>query len=388
MPTGDLRSRRKVATLNPTSKVELPPTTAKLSQPIEPPPFGVKEIRAAIPAHCFERSMVQGFKHVFIDIAKACVLAYAATYIHHPALPSWAPYVLWPVYWALQGLVWTGIWVLAHEAGHQAFSESKTVNDAVGLVLHTFLLVPYHSWRITHSNHHKNTCSVENDEVFVPPKRSVVGDMLEESPVVNFLQIVAMLTLGWPMYLFRNAVGPEKYANQSKSHFNPYSALFQEKDRAGVLLSVVSLVAMLAALWKFYQIVGGAGFVCYYFVPYLIVNYHLVLITFLQHTDEYIPHYRSKEFTWLRGALATVDRSFGWFVDHHIHHIADTHVAHHLFSTMPFYHAQEATTHLREKLGKYYLRDDTPIWPALWKAWNSCRFIEDEGDIVFYKNKL
>ena len=61
---------------------------------------------------------------------------------------------------------------------------------------------------------------------------------------------------------------------------------------------------------------------------------------------------------------------------------------HHLNPRVPHYHAQEATTHLREKLGKYYLRDDTPIWPALWKAWNSCRFIEDEGDIVFYKNKL
>ena len=34
---------------------------------------------------------------------------------------------------------------------------------------------------------------------------------------------------------------------------------------------------------------------------------------------------------WLRGALSTVDRSFGIFNYFH-HHIADTHVAHHLFS--------------------------------------------------------
>ena len=120
MPTGDMRLRRKVVTVNPTSKAEEPRENSRgLSQPLAPPPFGVREIRAAIPAHCFKRDMVKGFYHVAVDLAKAAVLAYAATYISHPALPAWAPYLLWPVYWVLQGLVWTGLWVLAHEAGHQ-----------------------------------------------------------------------------------------------------------------------------------------------------------------------------------------------------------------------------------------------------------------------------
>lgn len=38
---------------------------------------------------------------------------------------------------------------------------------------------------------------------------------------------------------------------------------------------------------------------------------------------------------WLRGALATVDRSYG-ILDCFHHHIADTHVAHHLFSQAHF----------------------------------------------------
>jgi fatty acid desaturase len=59
----------------------------------------------------------------------------------------------------------TGLCVLAHECGHQAFSPSKAINDAVGWVLHTALLLPYHSLRISHGNHHKNTCSIEDDEV-------------------------------------------------------------------------------------------------------------------------------------------------------------------------------------------------------------------------------
>lgn len=36
--------------------------------------------------------------------------------------------------------------VVAHECGHQAFSKWQAVNDGVGLVFHSLLLVPYYSW--------------------------------------------------------------------------------------------------------------------------------------------------------------------------------------------------------------------------------------------------
>lgn len=38
-----------------------------------------------------------------------------------------------------------------------------------------------------------------------------------------------------------------------------------------------------------------------------------------------LPHFAAGEWAWLRGALSTVDRSYG-FLDHFFHHIADTHV--------------------------------------------------------------
>ena len=53
-------------------------------------------------------------------------------------------FALWNVYAFAAGTVATGLWVIAHECGHRAFSDSNTVNDAVGLVLHSALLVPYH----------------------------------------------------------------------------------------------------------------------------------------------------------------------------------------------------------------------------------------------------
>jgi omega-6 fatty acid desaturase (delta-12 desaturase) len=134
---------------------------------------------------------------------------------------------------------------------------------------------------------------------------------------------------------------------------------------------------------------GVQAVATYYFIPYLVVNMNLVLITYLQHTDEYVPHYRPTngvEFPWLRGALATVDRSYGWLLDIVFHHISDTHVVHHLFHEMPFYNAIEATIQVRKFLGDYYLVDHTPTPVALWKAWKTCRFVEDEGDVVYFKD--
>lgn len=42
----------------------------------------------------------------------------------------------------------------------------------MGLVLHSFVLVPYHSWRISHAKHHAATGHMDRDEVFVPATRA------------------------------------------------------------------------------------------------------------------------------------------------------------------------------------------------------------------------
>lgn len=55
----------------------------------------------------------------------------------HPLLYSAAKFSLWAFYTFWAGLVGTGLWIIAHECGHQAFSESKFLNNAVGWVLHS-----------------------------------------------------------------------------------------------------------------------------------------------------------------------------------------------------------------------------------------------------------
>ncbi len=175
------------------------------------------------------------------------------------------------------------------------------------------------------------------------------------------------------------------------SHFSPSSVLFETDGKRApasrrweIIVSDIGFFGALGAVAAACAAFGARAVAAYYILPYLVVNMNLVLITYLQHTDEYVPHFRGEGFSWLRGALATVDRSYGWVLDTVFHHISDTHVVHHLFHEMPFYHAQEATLAVRKVLGDYYLCDHTPTPVALWKAWTACRFVEDEGEVVFF----
>ncbi|KAF8983817.1 hypothetical protein BDQ17DRAFT_1313171, partial [Cyathus striatus] len=111
------------------------------------------------------------------------------------------------------------------------------------------------------------------------------------------------------------------------------------------------------------------------------------LFTYLQHSDPTIPYYRSDQWTFARGALATVDRPlFGWVGRVFFFGISSDHVAHHFFSSIPFYNLPEVTEAIKPVLGDYYNYDSTPAVYALWRSFTQCSFLEDEGGVLFFKN--
>lgn len=379
-------------------------STAPAADRQAPPSFTIKQLRDVVPAHCFERSLARSSFHLAVDLALITAMAAAIHAVDgrsglHPVVRAAA----WAAYWWFQGAVMTGVWVLAHECGHQSFSPSRAVNNAVGLVLHSALLVPYHSWRITHGNHHKNTNHMDRDQVFVPHTESQFfadtanaasppaggssspfGEALSEAPISELGGIFIMLLLGWPSYLLVN-IASQAYPGRWVNHFNPSSPLFEPKNRTDVVVSDVGLLVVLGALGMAIRSWGFFDVARYYLIPYLFVNMWLVLITYLQHSDARVPHYRNGEWTFVRGAVGAVDRDYGIY-NVLQHQIGSTHVAHHLFSTMPFYHAKEATVALKQALGPYYLYDSTPIPRALWRSWTQCKWVEDDGEVVYYNS--
>lgn len=75
-----------------------------------------------------------------------------------------------------------------------------------------------------------------------------------------------------------------------------------------IIASDLGIAAALYGLYYAGLTWGWAWLVKSYVIPYIIVNFWLVTITYLQHTHPNLPHYEDEEWDWLRGALATVDR--------------------------------------------------------------------------------
>ncbi|XP_051148912.1 delta(12)-fatty-acid desaturase FAD2 [Andrographis paniculata] len=354
--------------------------------PHSKPPFTLGEVKKAIPPHCFQRSLRRSFSYVACDLAVASALYYAATTTTRFHL------LAWPLYWICQGCVLTGVWVIAHECGHHAFSDYPWVDDAVGLILHSALLVPYFSWKYSHRRHHSNAGSLDRDEVFVPRVKSSLRWHAKymNNAAGRMATLLLQLALGWPLYLAFNASG--RPYGRFASHYHPGSPIFSDRERLQILASDAGVAAVGYGLYRA-AVSRGVGWVArVYGGPLVVVNGFLVLITYLQHTHPSLPHYDSSEWEWLRGAMATVDRDYG-VLNGVFHHITDSHVAHHLFSTMPHYHAREATEAIKPVLGEYYRFDGTPVYKAVWREARECIYVEaaeEEGGagVFWYNNRL
>ncbi|KAL0945986.1 hypothetical protein HGRIS_012264 [Hohenbuehelia grisea] len=376
-----------------------------------PMKWSLKEIRSAIPPHLFERDTMRGLMYLLRDLLMAATawslashidpLAHSATSrnLNAPWLIEVAKWSAWAVYWWFQGLIFTGIWVIGHECGHGAFSKHKLVNDVIGFVTHTFLWTPFFSWKISHHRHHSNHASMERDEVYVPKTRSDLDlphsasaldydELLGDTPIYTLFMLVRQQLLAFPAYLLFNVSGQKHYPKWT-NHFDPNSVLFTKAQRNAVIISNVGIVAMMLGVSYASTLYGSSDVIKYYGIPWLAVTHWFVMITYLHHTAPDLPHYRGTEWNFQRGAAATVDRNFlGWQGRFFLHDVAHYHVIHHFFPKMPFYHGPEATQHLKNFIGEHYNYSEEPVFKALWNSYNKCQFVEDEGDILFYRDKL
>ncbi|KAL2123784.1 hypothetical protein VTJ04DRAFT_149 [Mycothermus thermophilus] len=357
----------------------------------------IQTIRNAIPAHCFVPSTWKSLGYVVRDVAMASALGWAAlTYIPsiaHPILRTAA----WIVYGYVQGLICTGVWILAHEAGHGAFSVHRRLNDFVGWVLHSALLVPYFSWKFSHHRHHRFTGHMEKDMAFVPhtaedrKKRRLADlyldrELFEDVPVVQLVRLLAHQLAGWQAYLLFNvSAGPKSKQRDAPwyrvSHFEPTSAVFRSSESVYIALSDLGLAIVGAVLYWATTVLDAKTVFLLYGVPYFWVHHWLVAITYLHHTHPEVPHFEAESWTFVKGALATVDRDFGFVGRHLFHGIIDTHVVHHLFPRIPFYNAEEATEAIKPLLGDLYRCEKGSFIGSLWTTFTKCKYVEADPTV-------
>ena len=355
---------------------------------VEPPAAipTTAEVKAAIPAECFERNLAKSLAYAAFSVGLTLITgALALAFI--PLEWAWAP--AWVAYGYVNGTIAVGVWVLAHECGHRAFAPTTRVQDAVGFVMHSALLVPYFSWQRSHAIHHGKTNHLVDGETHVP-KRLDTSRGQRTLRVRNrigvgthgLFTVVSRLTFGWPLYLLFGMTGGS--SRGLTNHFwpgRPFSAaLFPNRWKTKVYWSALGVIAMLGVLAAWAAIRGPLEVLAVYFGPYIVVNGWLVLYTWLQHTDEDVPHYDEDDWSFVRGAFCSVDRPYGPIADFLHHRIGSTHVAHHLDAKIPHYNARKATAAIREAFPELYRYNPAPIRRALWDVATKCHVVGETED--------
>lgn len=327
--------------------------------------ISMAELRAAVPQRCFEPTLARSFRYLAVDLA--ALVAVSALLARAESIALLAPL------WFLQGTLFWALFVIGHDCGHGAFSGRPRLDATVGHLLHTPLVVPFHAWRLSHRLHHGHAGDIGRDEGWFPLTEAQWRAL---PPTVRALRS-RLLLLVFPLYLLRRT--PER----AGSHFDPSADLFPDRERDRVRTSVRLCAAMALALLAAAIAFGPWLVLKHWLVPYLVFCGWLDLVTYLQHTDASLPWYRGEEWSWLRGALSTVDRRYGIFET--LHHDAGCHVVHHLFPTIPHYRLREAAAAVRPLLGVHYRDAQTGIGRAFLDATRECQVVPTEGGVVYYE---
>ncbi|KAH8648132.1 fatty acid desaturase-domain-containing protein [Tricladium varicosporioides] len=358
--------------------------------------INLKALRASVPDYCFKPSLIISLYYLFRDLVlSAALIIISSTLI--PILPTTSLRIIaWSLYGWLQGLVFTGLWVLGHECGHGAFSTSKALNDRIGFALHSTLLTPYFAWRSTHRRHHLYTSHMDKDNNHVPLRRAdylhsfgaQLNQNVQDTPLYVLWRLLLQQFLGWPLYLMYGITGGSNSTARKpngeiaeRSHFNPGGAFFFESEFNAVVISDVGIATAVLSLVWIGRTVGFSSLFLLYGQPFLWLNQWIVALTYLQHTHPNIPRHEAASWTFAKGATATVDRDIGIIGRFFLHNVIDCHVVHHLFPSIPFYYAPEATRVIRPVLGGAYHEDKQNLLLSLWKTFRGCQYVDSDDSL-------
>lgn len=259
-----------------------------------------RQLRAVIPEDCFESDTATSLGYLSVSVigtALCTAIGFSALSLLPPENFLTLPF--WMAYSAVTGTVAMGLWVLAHECGHGAFSKNKTIQDTVGYCLHSLFLVPYYSWQRSHAVHHQYTNHMELGETHVPePMEKDGGSLgLRNTFLKQFgttmgirlwgaLQSFLHLIIGWPAYLLIGATGGTDrgmtnhyWPDPLTTPNQPKKELFPGNWKEKVFKSDVGVAAVAASAIAWAVCNGLPQMMALYGGPLIVVNAWLVLYT-------------------------------------------------------------------------------------------------------------
>lgn len=294
-------------------------------------PTNLRPVMQAIPAECYENPTWRGIAYVARDFVLYALVLWGLFVTDNPLL-------LVPL-WAAAGLVVSGLFVLGHDAAHEALFKHKWLNGAIGRITMLPSLHVYEAWVLGHNRvHHGHTVKEGVDFVWHPLTAEQFAAL---SPMKKLRHRLEWSWAGSGFYYMRDV-----WWNKMISFAPP--ARWRRKiivDRVGLLAAASAAVAVLGTVgWMRYGTVVGAIWMVVKLavIPFLLFNHIIGLTVHVHHIDPDIKWYRRKDWNKFKAQVegTTVLHARRW-ANVVIHNIF-VHVPHHVDMRIPFYHLPRA----------------------------------------------
>ncbi len=300
----------------------------------------LRELRAALEGYT-RRSTALACGLFLIDLAVYALAVAGAVYLENPALKVLCAIVA--------GGVISAIFVIAHDAAHGAYTDSKMLNKLIGRLAFLPTLHNYSLWQIAHNRQHHRVTNLKGRNSWSPMSKA------EYDALPAWRRMVERL--------YRSPLGLGAYylvERWWKDKFFPTRRVVKRRQ-AVYWLDFALIVAYLAIFLGGLAYVGALlpqtgpwGAVLWGFVvPFAVWNSAMGFTVYLQHTNLRVPWFDElDQLLRLDGQHdVTVHVRFPRWYGHISHDIME-HPAHHLAPKIPLYRLKQAQDALAGLLGE------------------------------------
>ncbi len=313
-------------------------------------PASLRPVLDVIPAECYDNPTWRGLVYVVRDLV---VYALIVTGL----ILTDRLYFVVPL-WLLAGLSVGGLFVVGHDAAHQALFKSKRLNDLVGRMAMLPSLHVFEAWVLGHNRiHHGHTVKAGFDFVWHPVTAEEYAAM---SRWGRLLHRIEWSPLGYGLYY-----GRQVWWNKMM-HFTPpprYAAAIKRDARVMKAITGTIAIGLLVLGWVQYGSALGAFWMLFKvaLVPFALFCYVIGLVVHIHHIDRDIVWYRRSEWTKFAGQVeGTTILHAPYGLDFFLHWILE-HSPHHVDMRIPMYHLKAAgkamSEHFPVRERKLRLRD-------------------------------
>lgn len=325
----------------------------------------LKPLIRAIPRECFQLSPWRAWGTLLRCVLVIAALELALARVIQADLPLYVQAPALGALWFFTGCAFTGLYILAHDCGHYAFSKRRWVNDVLGELIMASLLGSYTSWKLIHNQHHVHS-NVRGKDFGWPPGMKTAEELADAPWIARALNWVAY---GSPIGL---AIAPWL----SRVHFwlLPEGSVRQferiaDRDRRRLRRSLALIVLVSGGILTGLALWGGLwAVVALYLAPAAVGASLGLFLILLQHSSEDALVFDPQDHTPFRSqVVGTYDTRYPRWLEWLVLDV-NLHLVHHLTPRVPWYHLRRATAALKAEFPEC-VQERAFRWSMLPRLW-------------------